>query len=185
VRFGLFHRVKYLPFERAPSIIEPAPPGLQTEPYDSDPSMYIAVEVPEMLKPLYSSICSLLRSKILMGLLLVGLRIRSFAFGLNNPLALILSKNWAFAVTQLSCFERHVAKVSRESHGTPLALRLLPGSSHVCQNYRHYGTSSPAQEIHCLSDETFGSIFSVASLFSPSSSVTSRETSSRGLHFRE
>ena len=43
--------LKILPSMRATSIIEPARLGLQTEPYDSDPSMYIAVEVPEILKP--------------------------------------------------------------------------------------------------------------------------------------
>jgi hypothetical protein len=41
---------------RATSIIEPLGPGLQTEPKDSHPSMYMGVELPAILWPLYSSI---------------------------------------------------------------------------------------------------------------------------------
>ena len=43
----------------------------------------------------------------------------------------LFPQTWAFAVTGLSCFQRHVPKVSRESHGAPLALRLYGKSARI------------------------------------------------------
>ena len=56
MRFASFMVLNIFPSIRATSMIEPARAGLKTEPRDSHPSMYIGVEVPEILKPLYSSI---------------------------------------------------------------------------------------------------------------------------------
>jgi hypothetical protein len=58
VRFGLFHRLEYLPFDARDLDDRPARPGLQSEPRDSHPPMYIGIDSPETLKPLYSIISS-------------------------------------------------------------------------------------------------------------------------------
>jgi hypothetical protein len=55
VRLCFPHRLEYLPSMRATSITEPLRPGLQTESKDSHLSMYIGVELPEILKPLNQS----------------------------------------------------------------------------------------------------------------------------------
>jgi hypothetical protein len=55
----------------------------------------------------------------------------------------------AFAVTGLSCFQRYVPKVFRESHGVPLALRLygksarIPKPHVVLELFTNAGGSSP------------------------------------------
>jgi hypothetical protein len=56
MRLCFLHRLEYLALDARDFNNRPIALGLQTEPKDWHPSMYIGVELPAILKPLYSSI---------------------------------------------------------------------------------------------------------------------------------